>query len=106
VARLLTAQVRGVDRVARFGGEEFVVIQVETSLPGALQTANRLREGIQEALCLLQNGTQLPITASAGVSCFPEHGTTPAVLLRNADLALYEAKAGGRNKAVLATGAA
>jgi two-component system, cell cycle response regulator len=81
---------------ARYGGEEFAVL-----LPGStLQEAAALAERIRSAM----HGLQLvrAVTASLGVSAVPDHGSTPAALVRSADAALYVAKEGGRDRVVLA----
>ncbi|HEX8675460.1 MAG TPA: sensor domain-containing diguanylate cyclase [Longimicrobium sp.] len=101
VADLLRAGVRDVDLPARLGGEEFVVLMPETSLKQAGDAAERIRRSI-EARPLIFGGQPLRITASVGVAACPECTPAAADLLKLADEALYRAKAGGRNRVMLA----
>jgi diguanylate cyclase (GGDEF)-like protein len=86
--------------VARFGGEEFVLVAPDCDLQGALMLAERAREQIQ-SLAIAYNDIRISITASIGVaavsSTILEGSTTPMFLLNRADRALYDAKAAGRN---------
>ena len=98
VAKRLRKCVRESDTVARIGGDEFVVL-----LPEINETADALRvaDKILFALNLpfsLQNH-QLHISASIGIAIYPEHGEDDEILTRNADIAMYFAKAQGRNHA-------
>jgi diguanylate cyclase (GGDEF)-like protein len=97
VAAILRAAVRDVDVPARFGGEELVVILPETMLHPAMETGERVRTAIQAAH-IEHDGVAIPVTASVGVSACPECVDDPEALFRSADEALYEAKAGGRNR--------
>ena len=94
--------IRGVDLAARYGGEEFVVMMPETPADWALMIGNRLREEIASKPFDfdLPEG-EINVTVSIGVATSKE-GQTPAQLLEEADKALYEAKAGGRDKVVVA----
>jgi diguanylate cyclase (GGDEF)-like protein len=96
--------VRDVDTVARFGGEEFVVLMPETPLKSALEAGERIRAAIEGA-SVSWRGSPIPLTVSIGVASAPETATTPAELISSADAALYEAKRQGRNR-VLAGGPA
>jgi ribonuclease P protein subunit RPR2 len=86
---------------ARFGGEEFCLL-----LPGAsLERATRCAETVRERVAAMSfreddriGGAAAVATLSAGVACFPEHGDDRDTLLKAADLAVYEAKAAGRNR--------
>jgi two-component system cell cycle response regulator len=106
VARLLAAAVRSVDLVARYGGEEFVVVLPETSLEGALIFAERVREQIAEQAFVGAGGRSLQLTVSIGVATFPSNGVEMVEeLFARADEALYQSKAGGRNRVVVGVGA-
>jgi two-component system cell cycle response regulator len=106
LAGRMRAEVREVDTVSRYGGEEFVIVLPETDAIGAARLAARLGTVIRSTpfcLDLGANGhavdpyTGLVVTASIGVAVFPEHGVTPSRLLRSADDALYSAKDAGRD---------
>lgn len=90
------------DLAARFGGEEFVLVLPNTEAEGALAIAEACRRRV-EALAM-PNGDERDVTLSIGVaSVVPAASMTPAELIESADRALYEAKKGGRNRAVLGT---
>ena len=91
---------RGIDTVARLGGEEFAIIVPEADTAGALVLAERVRRAVE----LEFSGEQPPLTASCGVASFPADGFERSALLAAADRALYEAKAQGRNRAVASRG--
>jgi two-component system cell cycle response regulator len=106
LAGRMREEVREVDTVSRYGGEEFVIVLPETDAIGAARLAARLGTVIRSTpfcLDLGANGhavdprTGLNVTASIGVAVFPEHGMTPSRLLRSADDALYAAKDAGRD---------
>jgi diguanylate cyclase (GGDEF)-like protein len=94
---LLRREVRGVDVVARYGGDEFVVILPETSLPGAVSSAERIRKRIAEHVFTAGEATQ-PITVSIGLATAAVgEAAAPHDLLARADSALFSAKETGRN---------
>ena len=95
--------VRASDTVGRLGGDEFLAILPETGIDGALGVADKLREALREPYDL--GKAQAHLSASVGVSLFPDHGSDPEALLRAADAALYRAKREGKNRTVVATGA-
>lgn len=94
---LLAAQMRDIDRVGRWGGEEFVVLLPGASLAQAREVAERLRERVQ-SLPLRWQDEAVALTLSAGASQWSEAGDELAALLARADAALYRAKAAGRNR--------
>lgn len=88
--------------VCRYGGEEFVLVLPESSLEDAYQRAEQLRQGVKQ-LNVKYNGQSLDvITVSLGVACFPEHGKTGGEAIQAADVALYRAKAKGRDRVISA----
>ncbi len=93
VARVLAAAVRRTDFLARFGGEEFLVLMPETRQEGALQLAERLRQAVEDS-----EGPPVKVTLSLGLCCSAEAHTSVAGALQAADEALYAAKQGGRNR--------
>jgi len=102
VARVLGEGVRGTDVLARYGGEEFVVLLVDTDEEGGMQVANALREAIAKSTFSGPDGEEVgQVTISMGLAVYPHSTDDGAHLLRNADMALYQAKEGGRNQVVL-----
>ncbi len=105
VAGLLRANVRAVDIVGRYGGEEFVVLMPETSKREAAYTAERLRRAVADAAFpghADDPESAVTKTISLGVATLPGDAGDAAMLVSRADQALYEAKRGGRNRAVIA----
>ncbi len=96
VAKLLKSNLRKVDYLARFGGEEFVSLLPETKIESALMVANKLRNIIAETEFHFSDKT-VPLTISCGLAQFNE-GDTPETVFQRADAALYQAKAAGRNQ--------
>ncbi|RZL03077.1 MAG: sensor domain-containing diguanylate cyclase [Rubrivivax sp.] len=101
VSQALQAQAREVDRVARFGGEEFCVLLPHTLHEGALLAAERLRHAISQINIPWADET-ITVTISSGLATANDPLETLSSLLRRADDALYQAKAEGRNKVVSA----
>lgn len=100
VARTLTDSVKGMDMVARFGGEEFAVILPKTPIGGAMIVADAIRKAIaSREMKRRDTGENYGvITVSVGVACY-RHGTdNPAALLKRADEAMYRSKKSGRNR--------
>lgn len=98
VAQILVQSIRSIDYAARYGGDEFIIILVETSAEQALKTAERICDQV-EGMVYNIDGSSIAVTVSIGiVQCQPEDQTPTAVFAR-ADRALYEAKHAGRNRA-------
>lgn len=101
IAQCLRNSVRRVDIAGRLGGEEFLVLMPHASSETAFASAERIREAIQR-LPFHFHGTDLQVTVSLGVSCFPStYATDKGSLLKAADDALYEAKRAGKNRTVV-----
>jgi diguanylate cyclase (GGDEF)-like protein len=83
------------DVVARFGGDEFCILTSLKECDEARHMAQRIMQKMKEPIELA--GRRMVMTTSIGISLFPDDGTTCEELLKNADLALYQSKAGGRN---------
>jgi diguanylate cyclase (GGDEF)-like protein len=98
VAARLREQSRPADRVARHGGEEFVVILPEIAGEGALALAERLRAAVADSAVAVTEGRTIPVTISIGVATFPADAGSGTELIAAADTALYAAKQGGRNR--------
>jgi len=99
MANRLMAMTRGVDVVARFGGDEFVAFAEVEHEEDARDMAERIRKGLAAPLSI--GGVHLVVTASIGVVVTSDPASTPAGLLRDADNAMYEAKRSGRDQVVL-----
>jgi diguanylate cyclase (GGDEF)-like protein/PAS domain S-box-containing protein len=96
VAKRLGAAMRAHDTVARMGGDEFVVVLPELQHSrDAVTVAHKLIEALAHPLNL--QGHEITVTASMGISVYPDDAADVHDLLRNADAAMYEAKAAGRN---------
>jgi diguanylate cyclase (GGDEF)-like protein len=95
VARQLSSIVDGRGSVARFGGDEFVLLARGSKPYFAEELAREVMRGLSVPMNL--EGTALQVTGSIGAAVAPTHGTEADTLLRHADMALYHAKANGRN---------
>lgn len=93
---LMREKTRAMDVVCRYGGEEFVLVMPNASLPAGIQRVEEMRASIS-MMRLEHQGSVLQTTLSAGIAEFPRHGATAEALLQSADRALYIAKAAGRN---------
>lgn len=100
IAGILKQQLRKVDMVCRYGGEEFAVVVPETTGDNAMVVAEKLRRQVE---CHPFPGVPRPVTMSCGVADYPLHGVTRDELVAAADGALYQAKQAGRNRVMAAT---
>lgn len=97
LAQLMMAELRGADVVAKYGGDEFVVILPQTDRDGARVLVERMRRSI-ESHEFPGVETGMRITSSMGIAEFPRDGEASRDLLESADKALYDAKRAGRNR--------
>ncbi len=104
IASGVRAGLRTMDRPARYGGEELAVILPETLASDAIVVAERLRKSAaaRPIAAVGSNGepVEIAVTLSIGIAGFPEDAGAQDALVRAADQALYQAKAGGRNQTV------
>ncbi len=100
VAEVLRTISRVSDEPARYGGEELAVILPGTDLDGAHTVAEAIRAAVEKLEVELPGGGVLKVTVSIGVSALEGGATDPASLIDAADVALYEAKRGGKNRTV------
>jgi diguanylate cyclase (GGDEF)-like protein/PAS domain S-box-containing protein len=97
VAETLQQVVRTSDTLARLGGDEFALLIPETGAEGASLLAQKIM-GKLRAIEFQSDGNIHNISASIGISIFPEHGSTVQDFMSNADLAMYQAKEAGRGR--------
>ncbi len=97
VGTILAAGVRESDILARYGGDEFVVVLPETPASGALVIAERLRRSIEEHRFLEPQGVCARISASFGIATYPDHALSPEGLIQKADQAMYRVKEREKN---------
>ena len=101
LATMLTRRLRGMDTVARTGGEEFTILLGEV---GSVASAEMVAKSLLQALSspIEIEGSEILLSASFGVAVYPDHGIEASALLRSADAAMYRAKRAGGNRHVLA----
>lgn len=106
VAARIKNELRASDALARFGGEEFVVLLIDANLESAAFVAERIRASVAGGMIVLSPSLQLSVTVSIGVACLEPgsaEGQGEAIaraLIERADALLYEAKENGRNRVV------
>jgi diguanylate cyclase (GGDEF)-like protein len=97
LSRTLLECIRQVDTLARYGGDEFTILLVDTGAEEALIIAERIRRSVAEHVFEGTGGTPIQLTISVGVATYPRHATARDALLDVADKAMYRAKSRGRN---------
>jgi diguanylate cyclase (GGDEF)-like protein len=97
IAQLLLKHLRTADIVARYGGDEYVIVLPQTPPEAASRIAERLRKNIEQNIFLRKDGYFIKVTASFGVASYPESAKTKEDLLRLADEAMYRIKNTTRN---------
>lgn len=103
VAEICLMHTRGADTVARYGGEEIVMLLPETDRAGARHVADTIRQHVERAQFFDRADTSRPITTiTFGIAIMPDDATDAETLIRQADRALYRGKTHGRNTVVTA----
>jgi diguanylate cyclase (GGDEF)-like protein len=97
MGQLLLRNLRTVDIVARYGGDEFVFVLPQTTPKSAAQIAERMRKSVEQNTFLKREGYTLKLTASFGVASFPESAKSKEELIKLADEAMYRVKYQTRN---------
>lgn len=97
VAKRILGAVRGIDKVVRFGGDEFCIILPQTDQEQAIAVADRVRKALVGSTFHLAESIDVSITASFGIATYPTHGITKDDLIRQADTAMYRVKSTTKN---------
>lgn len=92
IGEIVNDSARETDIVGRYGGDEFMLILPQTDLEGAVIVGERIRDRVEA-----YNKVDVQITASIGISVFPDHGHTKEQMIRQADRAMYRVKEQGKN---------
>ena len=103
VGVLIKEAVREGDVVSRYGGDEFVVVLPDTDSEGALAVAERIRASLKSHVFLTDYGLEGRLSASFGVSLYPDQGQSPQDLMQKADQAMYSVKEQGKDAICLAS---
>ncbi len=99
VAQRLVGRLRPQDFLSRFGGDEFAILCAPAGHEAAVTLARRIAQAFDSPFNI--KGQNIRVTASVGLAIAPENGTSADELMRHADIALYEAKNQGRDRAIL-----
>ncbi|MBK5258780.1 MAG: diguanylate cyclase [Thermoanaerobaculia bacterium] len=102
VAKRILGAVRTIDKVVRFGGDEFCIILPQTDQDQAMLVANRVRRAMSATSFIVDDNIEISITASFGIAAYPIHAVTKEDLVRQADAAMYRVKATTKNAVGLA----
>jgi diguanylate cyclase (GGDEF)-like protein len=97
IGQILLKSLRSIDIVARYGGDEFVIVLPQTPPAAAIQIAERMRKAVEQNVFLKKEGYSLRMTASFGVASYPENAQSKDDLIRLADEAMYRVKYQTRN---------
>jgi len=97
VAEKTIEAVRGIDKVCRFGGDEFCIILPDTDSRGAKRVAERIKENLTKKEFFLKDYPDIRITASFGIATYPDHGDDVEALIKVADNAMYMVKMTTKN---------
>lgn len=105
IAAVIKTTIREVDLATRYGGDEFVVIALETNPQGAKTLAERIRQNIENHFFIIDatqdTKQQIQLTVSIGVATYPQTATNKDDLLKLADKTMYDSKKAGRNKVTI-----
>lgn len=103
VAKRILSAVRAIDKVVRFGGDEFCIVLPETDQEQALAVANRVRKALVATVFNIDDDVEISVTASFGIATYPTHGLSKDDLIRQADAAMYRVKSTTKNAVGIAT---
>jgi len=102
VGNLIRSAVREEDVVSRYGGDEFVIVLPDTDAEGAVAVAERIRNALKSHRFLAEFGLEARLSASLGLSLYPDHGKEPQELMQKADQAMYSVKVRGKDAVCVA----
>ena len=97
VVTVLKSQVRKIDVISRFGGDEFAIVLLHADSKKAYEVALRIKTAIKNFVFLKDRNLNIKITGCFGISSFPENGDTVEELIRKSDLAMYDVKHTGKD---------
>ena len=97
IAKIITSDLRSSDIAARYGGDEFIVVLVNTSQKQALVVAERIRNKLATTPFKIKKNDAFT-TVSIGIANFPSNGEDPQTLVKKADEAMYQSKFSGKNR--------
>ena len=97
VAAVLRSQVRKMDLLSRFGGDEFVIVLLNADAGRAHEVSTRIKSALKNTVFLKERHLDIKITGCFGISSFPEDGNAVDELIRKADIAMYEVKREGKD---------
>lgn len=103
LVQCIQAQLRETDILARYGGDEFIVLLPETTSANAQVVASRIRQRVETAVFMARE-TSCTSTVSVGIASYPEHASDLETVMERADQALYASKTAGRNRVTTASG--
>lgn len=92
IAHRMILTVRGIDKVVRYGGDEFCVVLPETDTQGAYQVADRIRSTVASKPFKISESVQIGLTGSIGIASYPAHANSKEELVRQADKAMFAIK--------------
>lgn len=97
VAEVLRQQVRKIDLLSRFGGDEFVIVLLKTNAVKTFEICSRIKQNLDATLFLQDKDLNIKMTGCFGISSFPQDGNSVEELIKKADSAMYDVKRKGKN---------